>query len=542
MASSTLKAREAQFREDIAAQFRGLDLGDVTVSADRVVLELESAGEGPLRVVAGLNEDHVGRSGWADWLQLRVEGEWITPLLTLAWFDGGIDSLERRIDPDLPLKRRGLNAPADIREGRYARGDVLDRLRADLEALTGHAAPRQSRALARTDPPAHAVAVAKPAKVSAPDNVIDAEFTPVAPPVVTRNDTPGNGRMPSVDEVKEMLIAATFEALQHELLSREAALRGAGALSSVKAKFLEALEWAMVATAYAVEELTSRTAIGTFMPGDAGWLYGLVGPVVNGGLGALAQGKFQKSVAAALMASWALAVGSVTASDETYLNGAQAWFPKGEAVRRQEQALNLARVEQTAAEKEVARLEAKTGLNVAGAITEARRQWQADKIERDAAAQRRQDAEALQKAQSSLKDASGRVVHEETALRKAMAEDPSRREAWAALFAIFAIINFAGPYAISRVLAKWRNDHASAKADAESGHHARESAKLLRGSPDAQKTRAMRLFADAIEKMGKDGMAPDVLNQINGAEVAATAAERFNRSINPARLSGLNRN
>jgi hypothetical protein len=121
MASSTLKTWEAQFREDIAAQLRDLGDGDVAVSPDRVVLELERAGEGPVRIVAGLNEDHVGRPGWAEWIQLRIESEdWITSLVTLAWFDGGMDLLEKRVDPHLPLDRRGLNAAAHIREGRYA--------------------------------------------------------------------------------------------------------------------------------------------------------------------------------------------------------------------------------------------------------------------------------------------------------------------------------------------------------------------------------------------------------------------------------------
>jgi len=79
-----------------------------------------------------------------------------------------------------------------------------------------------------------------------------------------------------------------------------------------------------------------------------------------------------------------------------------------------------------------------------------------------------------------------------------MLEDSSRRDPWGALFAIFTIINFAGPYAISRVLGKWRSDHASAKADAEAGHHAREGAKLLRASCGAQRARAMRSFAALI--------------------------------------------
>jgi hypothetical protein len=63
--------------------------------------------------------------------------------------------------------------------------------------------------------------------------------------------------MPTVEELKERLIAETFEALQHELLSRQAAARGPGALSRVKANVIEGLEWAMLGTAYAVDAVTS---------------------------------------------------------------------------------------------------------------------------------------------------------------------------------------------------------------------------------------------------------------------------------------------
>jgi hypothetical protein len=531
MALSTVKVCEAQFREDIAAQLRCLGAGDVTVTPDRVVLELESGSEGPLRIVAGLNEDQVGRPGWADWVQLRIEGEdRTTPLVTLGWFDGGIGSLEKRVDPDMPLDRRGLNAPADIREGRYGRGDVLDRLGAELEAVTGHSV---SRALTRVDRPRRAPAIVEPVRDLALDNVVDADFEVVTPDGAGRNVAPGTTRVPSVDELKELLIAEIFAALQQELLSREAAARGTGALWQVKTLVVEALEWAMLGTAYAVDAVTSRTAIGTFLPGDASWLYGLVGPVLIGGLGSLARGKVDRAVAFGLMGGWALFVGLVTASDETYLSGAQAWFPKGEIVRTHERALALARLDQEAAEKEVARLEAKTGTNVTAAFTAAKRRWQAEEIRKVAEAEKRDVGAAFDKAKASLKDAGGRVVGEESTLRQAMLEDPSRREAWVALFAIFTIINFAGPYAISRVLGKWRNDGASAKADAEAGYHAREGTKLLRGSGDAQKTGAMRLFAAAIEKLSRDGIASDVLNQINGAEVAAAAAERFDRSVNP---------
>jgi hypothetical protein len=543
MPSSTLKACQARFREDIATQLRELGHGVVSVSPDRIVLEIESAREGPLRVVVGLNEDQVGRAEWADWLQLRIESDdRTTPLVTIAWLDGGLGSLEQRVDPELPLDRRGLNAAADIRQGRYGRSDVLERLRTDLAAVIGQAARQSSQALTRIDPPYRDMAIAKPVRDQPSDNVVDADFE------VVRHVAPGTMRMPSVDELKELLIAEIFAALQQELLSREAAARGRSASSRVKTLVVEALEWAMLGTAYAVDAMTSRTAIGTFLPGDASWLYGLVGPVLIGGLGSLARGKADRAAAFGLMAGWALFVGLVTASDETYLSGAQAWFPKGETVRTHEQALALARLDQAAAEKEVTRLEARTGTNVTAAFTAARRRWQAEEIRKAAEAEKRDAGAAFDKAKASLKNAGSRVVGEESALRQAMLEDPSRREAWGALFGIFTIINFAGPYAISRVLGKWRSDHASAKADAESGHQVRENAKLLRSSRGAQRTRAMLLFAATMEKWSQNGTAVDALKEINGAEVAAVAAERFDRSVNPnkyqprARLLGLNRN
>lgn len=549
MASSTQTVCETQFRDDIAAQLRGLGMGDVAVSPDRIVLEWESTGEGPLRVVVGLKEDPIGQSGWADWLQLRIESEdRITHLLTLAWFHGGFASLEQRVDPDLPLDRRGLNAASDIREGRYCRGDVLDRLRADLDAVSGHEARRSSQALTRTDWPRRTAAVVEPVKNLAADKPVDAEFEIVAQSTVARNSAPVPTRTPSLEELKERLVSELFEALQRELLSREATVRGSRASSSVKANVLKVHEWAMLGVAYAVDAVTSRTAIGTFLPGNASWLYGLVGPVLIGGLGSLARERIERVAAASLTTAWALFVGLVTASDETYLSGAQAWFPKGDLVRAHEQALSLARLDQTAADREVARLEANTGVNVTAAVAGARRRWQAEEARKAAEAEKRDIKQALEDAKMQLKNASGRVVREEAALRQVMLTDASRLEAWGALFAIFSLINFVGPYAISRILGKWRSDHAAARADAEAGHHARESANVLRTSRGAQKARAMGFFAAAVETLSIDRIPVDLLNQIDGAEVAASAAERFDRSVNPgkyqprARFLGWNRN
>jgi hypothetical protein len=207
-------------------------------------------------------------------------------------------------------------------------------------------------------------------------------------------------------------------------------------------------------------------------------------------------------------------------------------LPKGETYRAHEQVLNLARLDYTMAEKEVTRLEAMTGVNVTAALGDAKRRWQAQEIRKAAEAEKREGTAALETVKANFKEAAARTVREESSLKKAMLEDSSRADAWRALFAIFTIINFAGPYGISRVLGKWRHEHVSTKADAEADHQAREGAKLLRGSRGAQKARAMRLYGAAIEKLGKDGMASDLLNQINGADIAADAAERFDRSVN----------
>jgi hypothetical protein len=58
----------------------------------------------------------------------------------------------------------------------------------------------------------------------------------------------------------------------------------------------------------------------------------------------------------------------------------------------------------------------------------------------------------------------------------------------------------------------------------------------------------MAFFGAAIEELRRDEVPVGQLNQINGAEVAASAAERLDRSVNPgkfqprARFFGLNRN
>jgi hypothetical protein len=243
MASSTLKANEDQFREYVAEELRGIGAGHVTVHHDRVVLELESGSEGTLRVVAGFNEDHIGRSGWGDWLQLRIEtADQTTPLLTLGWLGADEEalaaSLGARVDPGLPPDQRGLNAAADIREGRYARGDAVALLRAEIGAAAGHSAAHSSRALTTFSAPERRAARLRPVEAASGGVTLDADFTAVSSATAARIED----RNPPLEELRELLIARTFELMQQELFRREGQVAGAGVLSSAKRNFLEAVE------------------------------------------------------------------------------------------------------------------------------------------------------------------------------------------------------------------------------------------------------------------------------------------------------------
>ena len=491
-----LRAASAAFRHDIAEQLRSFG-GNVIDGGERLAVELpDAAGEG-FRVVVGFNEDGVGRTGWGEWLQLRVEtadGGW--PVLTLGWVVNDDDAArlalyERLTAGNLPAGQRGLNAEADVREGRYARSDAVRALRTELSAAAGNAPSRAVVRLVASREPVAAVELVERAE---PASVVNAEFAPAG------GSTGGTaGRTPSPAELRELLIAEIFAAMQHELLSKEAGLKGSGALPAAKAHFIEAGEWAMLGVAYAVDAVTSRTAIGSFIPGTASWIYGLVGPVLIGGLSSLAKSKIDKGVALGLMTSWALAVGWVTASDKEYLDAAQAWFPKSEDVAAQREALSIARLDRDAAEKEEAQLESKPAGSVTAAIAEARRRWQAQELEKSAKAEKVEAAAKLEAAKAKSKASRARVVREEGKLERALLGDGSRKEAWYALFAIFTVINFVGPYGIGRVIEKWRRDHGAAKASAQEGHYARAGAKILRENRPAKSTRDAALWPGSRE-------------------------------------------
>jgi hypothetical protein len=543
-----IERHRTAFREDVAEQLRfaaeraGLS-SSVTASEAKIVLEIAGSGSDGdgLRVVASFNDAREGVPGWVDWLTLLAEtAEGRTPLLTLAWREdeglSGEENLRRclaeweaRVDLDLPLERRGLNAKADVRTGRYGRGSVLGALLRDLQFASGATMGHEPHAVALRVEPLTTLRRKSPSAEALP--VIEVSAEPVSPPAQILNPM-------SAAAVSERLIAAVLQSMQKELHDHEARFAGAGLTSSAKARVSDAIEWAMLGVAYGVEAKTNQAAMASiFKTAGASWLYGLVGPVLIGGLASLNRTKSEKGAALALMACWALAMATITASDKTYLDGAQEWFPKGAAVLAHEKALAAAKQDRDGAEKELARLDGKPEDGTAALIADAKKRWQAKELA--ALEERRKRDRETQRvaAAEQVKQAKDCVLSENFALRQAVDSDASRQWAWRSLFLIFGVINFAGPFAISRVLEKWRTDHGTAKKDAQDNHKFREAGAALRHNRATQKARAMLLLPAALSELVEEGIAAGVLARLDQVDVAEKAAERFDRSVNRQKYS-----
>ena len=533
----------ADFREDVAEQLHlaaeraGLS-SSVAASEEGIVLEIDGSGpdrEG-LRVLVRFNHAREAMPGWVDWVTLSAETpEGRTPLLTLAWRDDEGSSEEEnlrrrlaeweaRVDRELPLERRGLNAKADVKTGRYGRGSVLGALFRDLQFASSAVAGHEPRAVAlRAEP---VTALRREGRSARALPVIEVSAQPVSPPAQILSPM-------SAAAVSERLIAAVLERLQKELREGEARFAGAGVTSSAKARVSDAMEWAMLGVAYGVEAKTNQAAMASiFKTAGASWLYGLVGPVLIGGLASLSRTKSEKGAALALMACWALAMATITASDKAYLDGAQEWFPKGAVVLAHEKALAAAKQDQAGAEQELGRLDGKPEDGTAALIVDAKKRWQAKEL---AALEerRKRDRETQRVAAAEMvKQAKDRVLSEAFALRQAVDSDASRQWAWRSLFLIFGVINFAGPFAISRVLEKWRSDHGTAKKDAQDDHKFREASAALRHNRATQKGRAMLLLPAALSELVEEGISAGALARLDQAGIAEKAAERFDRSVN----------
>jgi hypothetical protein len=170
-------------------------------------------------------------------------------------------------------------------------------------------------------------------------------------------------------------------------------------------------------------------------------------------------------------------------------------------------------------------------------LAEAENRWQAGEIRRAAEREGALREKDRAKARQAVIDAGLVLNEEELRLRQALLNDPSRAWAWATLFAIFAVINLAGPLAIARVLEQWRADHSEAEANARDGHRKKSEAALLRGSRSAQRARAMLLLPALLDDLKRGGAAPEVIAGLDLADISQKAAERFDRGVNAKRAA-----
>jgi len=550
MSSSLFAAVEracGRFREDVADQLRmaaeksGV-AAMVKLDRERAVLEFDDTPSGGalLRVIAAFNDGGNGETGGSGGVTVSVEmGEERSTLLSLAWRDvPGVDEgtalqqrraeLEARTDERLPLERRGLNAQADVRTGRYARGDAVRQLAGDLKRAAAQAsrALEQSHALVAIEGPRSVLTRAPDRVESSEDSGRRAPQAPLAGGIETQRAN-----------VSELLISSLMQAMQRDLAEAESHFVGPGVAASARGRLGRAMEWAMLGTAYGVEAKTNQIAVSSFLgSGGASWLYGLVGPVLIGGLAALSKSKPGKGAAYGLMMSWALAMASITASHNDYLDRAQGYFPKQTNVLTQEQAVGTARVRKEAADAELKRLSA-PAKGTSELLADAETRWQAAEIKRAAEREATLREKDRAKARQAVIAAGVALNGEELRLREAILNDPSRAWAWRVLFAIFAVINLAGPLAIARVLEQWRADHAEAEASAKDGHRKKSAAALLRGSRAAQKAHAMLLLPALLDGLKRDGVAPEVTAGLDLGDISQKAAERFDRGVNGQRTA-----
>jgi hypothetical protein len=295
----------------------------------------------------------------------------------------------------------------------------------------------------------------------------------------------------------------------------------------------------MLAAAFAAEAQTNQIAVSSFLGTDtgamvSGWVYGVMGPIVLGGLAALSPPGLAKRSAYTLLLGWSLAMASITASNKTFLDQAQAYYPKGAAVLAQERKVAATQVRKQAADAELKRLNAPAPA-ASQLLAAAKRRWMADRIKDTATLEATQLKNDRQQARQTAIEAAVALGQEEIQLRDTLLDDPSRTWAWATLFAIFAVINLAAPLAITRVLEKWRSDHPQAVAEAQARYLSHFKVNLSRGSRARQQAQAMLLLPPLIEELAREGILPEVIARLDHCEIAQKAAEHFDRAVNPRR-------
>ncbi len=342
--SQVLRAARAAFRHDIAEQLRSLG-GDVTGGGERLAVELQDAGGEAFRVVAGFNEDGVGRTGWSEWLQLRVEtadGRW--PVLTLGWTSGDSDGArlalyERLTAGNLPAEQRGLNAAADVREGRYARTDAVHALHAELLAAAGTATPRAVVRLVSSRGPVAAVEPVRRPALAAAGTELEAAGYPEAAEArlgAALEAMPDGMRQEALRQFLAYLAsheggggltAADVQALVAEGMRDlrdhyDAHLNGQSVLTGVMARGRGMALVGALAVAYGAEVMTSGFAFGDMIKANAlNWPLAFTSSFLfGGGLIALAPTEKQRQFWGRVGLGFALTVAGLSATNRSLVD------------------------------------------------------------------------------------------------------------------------------------------------------------------------------------------------------------------------------
>lgn len=501
-----LKAARAVFRHDIAEQLRSLG-GEVIDSGERLSAGLPEAAGGEFRIVAGFNEDGVGRAGWSERLQLRAEtaeGSW--PLLTLGWSVDDDDAArlalyERLTDKSLAAGERGLNAAADWREGRYARTDAIRALKAELSAGREQAPARPVVRLVASREPVAAVEPSGRAPLDAEFKTVEAPETAEARLGAALEALPDEVRQEALRQFLAYLAshnggggltAGDVQALVAEGMRDlrdyyDAHLRGRSVLTALPTSGKGMLLVGALAVAFGGEVMVSGVAFGEMIEANIlNWPLAFTSSVLfGGGLIALAPTEKQRQFWGRVGLGFALAVSGMSVTSRALVDPLQAKLgvalPETAGLRAKAAALQA----------EFADLDRKlAGKNAAAAQDKAAYLG----ARRNRPAVMRASGKAAERAEARRDTARRAAFTAQQEWEAAKKSDPSHYAAMALVFVLCATITGAGQWFIGSYLNSRLGVHEEALKGARARRRMRSSAKRLT-TRGGQKDRAQTLLA-----------------------------------------------
>jgi hypothetical protein len=502
---------EARFRDDVAGQLEELGRAiapapltfHVSASAEAAVLEIASAAEDALcRVVVRFNDDEAQQERWLSWLTVKIETPDATyDLLTLAWTDEA--QVEERADDSLPSTARGLNAAAPFREGRYARGNPLRLLQADLLAALKGAGFREARAIVKRppapgpSPPASLVAPSHVASDQPPPDPIQLSPLPGAaaveepPPELARSlagfreflalHTPAAGLR------RGEVIAFVQESLREDFADKAslAEARSQGTEIQLLLKGLTPVLALLVA--YGAEVMTSGFAFGDMIFADwLNWPLAFASAFLfGGGLLALAKDE-EKPFWNRVAVAWVMTVSILAVKNETLVDPVQDKF----GVERQvaidaRDAMLRARALLSDLDQELGRKRA--------SLERDKERYSAAKKDRPSAMLT--SAEALKTAEAARKAAFGASSEATRTWDLVKTSDPSHWKAEIVVFFLTLFLNGAGTLYIAKYWNSRDEAHKEALGSSQRRWRLRHESASFRDSGKSQEARAFKLVA-----------------------------------------------